>query len=145
MSEPSTILERECAVFTRFLTGLDPSGYVRTRYVAAHAVRPHFAETTPRETRLVALAAAGRFWCRLADAYAALFEPQGLLRRKLVMLLAVLETCPPYFEVLDRPLRGGWPGALLGLTLRGIRAVAVGAAAVAVVPVARALQRPKGP
>ena len=145
MSEPSTSLERECAVFTRFLTGLDPSGYVRTRYVAAHAVRPQLAEATTREARLVALAATGTVWCRLADAYAALFEPRGLLRRKLVTLLAVLETCPPYFEILDRPLRGGWPGAVLGLTLRGIRALAVGATAVAIVPVARALRRPRGP
>lgn len=145
MSEPSPSLERECAVFTRFLTRLEPSEYVRTRYAAAHRARPQLAATMPREARLVALAATGPVWCRLADAYAVLLEPRGLLRRKLVVLLAVLETCPPYFEVLDRAGRGGWLGAVLGLTLRGIGALAVAAAAVAVVPPARALRHPRRP
>ena len=71
-------------------------------------------------------------------------EPHGLLRRKLVMLLAILETCPPYFQILERPTRGGFGGAVLGLATRGLAGTACALAGIVVFLPVRALVRSAG-
>lgn len=83
---------RECLVFTRYLTGRDPDGYVIEQYVRMQqAVLSNEAAALPVDHALLAWASAGTYRARIADAYARLFRPRGLLRRKLILLFAILE------------------------------------------------------
>lgn len=106
-------LARECGVFTRYLAGIAPSGYVVSRYAAAHPSLPTPpSEAPPIDQLLVGAAARGVLLCRAADAYARWFRPRGLLRQKLVLALAVLENSPPTHRTLTAastgsPLRVG--------------------------------------
>ena len=63
---------------------------------------------------------------RLADAYASLFLKHSLLRKKLILLLAILENAPPAQAKFDHPdsakLLGllatlGWHGVVYAATL----------------------------
>jgi hypothetical protein len=95
-------LARECAVFTRHLVGAEPVPYVVRAYAAAHAVRPEtFVATEPFDVFTVRFAAAAPRFTQAADAWCRLFHDRGALRRKLILLLAILETAPPSYCVLD--------------------------------------------
>jgi hypothetical protein len=114
-------LERECAVFTRHLVGAEPTPYVVRQYAAAHAVRPDtFAAPSGFGAFAVRLAHTSAFGARMADAHCRLFAPRGVLRRKLVLLLAILETTPPFHGDFD---------AVRGAPTAQVLALGVGAAA----------------
>ena len=100
MSEAA--LEAECRRFTRYLLGEDPSPYVVACYLRAHRASPAFA---PRDAldRVALRLAAMPLGAPLADAHARLFAPASALRRKLVLLLAILETSAPSFRRVDDP------------------------------------------
>ncbi len=93
-------LDRECDVFARYLTGVPAGDYLRTKYREAHGgggpgagvVGP---ATGSFDSALVGFARSGTFATRLADAHARLFANGGLLRRKLVLMLALLECSAP--------------------------------------------------
>ena len=92
----------ECESFTRHLVGVAPNPYVLGRYEAAHAARPDaFTAARGFGAFTVSLGRLGPFPARMADAYCRLFEPRGVLRRKLVLLLAILETTPPFHREFD--------------------------------------------
>jgi nucleoside-diphosphate-sugar epimerase len=129
-------LDAECQVFAVHVIGRQADDYVREKYRAAHdripALHPHGAF----DAFLVRFARRGRLFTKLADAYAAVAMPSSLLRRKLVVLLAILETCPPYHRILDEPAGGGPIGALLRLTVTGLGAAAsLVAAALILMPI----------
>jgi hypothetical protein len=126
MPEPAE-LERECAVFCRYLCGEPASSYVLEKYRAAHtcgAIDPPGGATS-FDRALVALAR--QAWLtRAIDGYARVFAKGGLLRRKLVALLAILEVKAPFDDALDTPTsastfaffaRLAWLGAVFALTL----------------------------
>jgi hypothetical protein len=67
---------------------------------------------------------------RLADQYARLAAPTSLLRRKLVLLLAILETTPPHYRAIDAPLAGGRGATVAALAVRGVAATLAAVAAI---------------
>lgn len=121
-------LERECEVFARYLSGAAPSAYVREQYAAAHAagvVDPP-GGATRFDAFVVALARRGAFVTRALDAHARVFANGSLLRRKLVLMLALLEVRSPHAEALDTPTGSssvamfaamGWLGLRFALTV----------------------------
>lgn len=114
-ADPGT-LARECAVFTRYLTGIAPSQYVMARYAAAHPSLPTPpSQAPPIDRLLVGAAARGVLLCRAADAYARWFRPRGLLRQKLVLTLAVLENSPPTHRALTAATAGSRLRVVLGI------------------------------
>ena len=107
-------LEAECRRLTRYLLGETPTPYVVACYQRAHRISSDF------ETRSTLDRVALRFPVGLADAHARLFAPASALRRKLVLLLAILEAASPSFRRVDDPgprsralawLRLAWIGA----------------------------------
>ncbi len=74
----------------------------------------------PLDRALDRLASWGRPGLALADAFAARFRQRGPLRRRLVLVLALLEVDPHAGDVLDAPLSRG----PLGAVLRGVGAAA---------------------
>jgi hypothetical protein len=106
MSSP---LRLECAVYTRFLTGRAPSPYIQQKYEEFYRIRGEFPEleTDPLERFLVQFSRRGPLFTAIADSYASRFRKRGALRKKLVLLLAILESVPPTSEYLDLPDTGG--------------------------------------
>jgi hypothetical protein len=115
--EVEGVLDQECRTFAAYLVGSAPSAYVRKHY--ARAALAHGLAFDDGFTRFdrVALAFA-RTWpvcARSADAYCALFHRRAALRRKLIVLAAILEHAAPTSEAFDRPLPQ--PVARLALSL----------------------------
>ncbi|SRR5712692_4694078 len=119
MSDPER-LTAECEVFTWFLVGAEPSGYVVERYRAAHAMSRTYIPPDRFEMWLVRLARSGPFWTKLTDSYARVFAPRSALRKKLVLVLAILETCPPYYRAWEPGGTARRSALLLVLGARGL-------------------------
>lgn len=89
-------LRRECETLTRHLTGEPPTPYVAEHYLAAHRERAEELRR-PRdafESLLLRLARRGPRWAWLVDCHVRLWAPTGTVRKKLVLLVAVLESSP---------------------------------------------------
>jgi NADH dehydrogenase len=124
-------LAGECRTLTRHLIGSDPTAYVVSHYARAHQASGRLMPGDRFDRLLVRIAARHRLLARCADSYARVFAPASLLRRKLVLLLAILETAPETHRVIDAPPGGGAmliAGRLIGqgvLWLAGLLAAAV--------------------
>lgn len=127
----SEVLARECALLHRYLVGGEPDDFVRAKYVAAHEPGRHgpVSPAAPDDA-LVRFARQGPAFVRLADAYGAAFQRGGALRRKLILLVAILESYGPTSSGVDSPDRGSRSGFWLGAGFAGIRFVLVLAVAV---------------
>jgi NADH dehydrogenase len=94
----------EAAVFCHYLIGREPSEYIRTKYVEAHTAGPNGPVLRRSfDDRLIAFARGGPGRTRFADAYAAVFSRHGTFRRKLVLLLAILESTREASALVDSP------------------------------------------
>jgi hypothetical protein len=84
--------DREARALTAYLTGRPPTDYVLTCYRRAHAGATAGAD--PLDRALLRAACASRPLAALADAYGRIARPAGGLRRRITLLLAVLENAP---------------------------------------------------
>jgi len=125
ISTSPTRLERECVTLTAHLIGHPPTRPVIDAFLRAHDTSTQFRAETAFDAWLVAIARLHVFTARLADSYAGVVAPKGLLRRKLVLLLAILETSSPHYQTIDAPLAPGAARTALALVGRGTLAVAV--------------------
>jgi hypothetical protein len=112
-------------MLTRYLVGGPAPAPVVDAYVAGHARIP-FA-TSPEPVRpdvldraLVRRAGHSPLQARAADSYARFARPGGPLRQKLALLLAILESTPPYHQSLNAGAGGGPVRAAGGLAGAGI-------------------------
>jgi len=95
-------LDRECRVFCRYLIGQEPNEYVKQKYRAAHqtsSLRWDPGDTA--EAFLVRVAGIGAWSTKIIDAYTRVFRPFSTVRKKLVLLLAILESCAPTHAYVD--------------------------------------------
>lgn len=92
VSSEAQELRNECRLFTRYLLGETPNDYVLDRYVSLQtAVVEQAPASTATDDVLLSTARSSVFGVRIADAYARIFLPHCLLRRKLVLTFAILE------------------------------------------------------
>ena len=125
MTSQRTDLERECAVFCRYLTQTAPSAYLLERYVNGHVSFPATPLTTSSLDRtLLAFARLGTTATRIADTYAARFSRRGPLRCKLVLMLALVEHDAVRHHSFDHARSGGRIATLVALSATGIAWVA---------------------
>lgn len=97
-------LDRECDVFCRYLTGHAPSAYVRAKYHSFHSSPAAVTlEPGPLDRFLVACARSRPAGARLADCYSSAARPAGLLRKKLILLVAILESVDPDDLGIEEP------------------------------------------
>ncbi len=123
-------LTRECHAFSRHLIGCDaPADVVESylRHEREHNVGPFSAF----EHELLERARRGGLSTTLADAYAARVLRTGLVRRKMTLVLALLETHRETFESIDAPPAASPFGTWWHLITRGLAEVAVTAIALA--------------
>jgi nucleoside-diphosphate-sugar epimerase len=130
-ADSSSSIDAECAVFSRYLLGMAASEYVCLKYRAAHASLDALSPAHLFDAFLVRFARTGPRFATVADAYAAVFAPHSLLRKKLVVLLAILETSSPECELIDAPAGGGRPArAAVAIGFAGLGALVALAVAV---------------
>ena len=87
----------ECRTFGRYLSGAEPTEYATRCYLRLlpSAAVPEDANSLLIERALVAAGRVGPLPLRIADAYARFLVPRSLLRRRLILLLAILENSAP--------------------------------------------------
>lgn len=118
MSEQASLLA-ECHLFTRYLIDVDPDDYVCDRYLAAVTARHDELLPQPGFDRLLlAIARKHRLLTRAVDVYARFFAHASAVRRRLVTLLAIIESNTSTTERLEHPDYAGLAGFVAGLTWR---------------------------
>jgi hypothetical protein len=119
-------LERECRVFGRYLLSQDMNPYILKKYVQAHGILSWKGAPGFFDPLLVKIATWHPLATKICDAYARFFSPRGVLRKKLVLLLSLLELTPPYFQRIDAADGGSrlrlfavivWKGATMVFSL----------------------------
>jgi NADH dehydrogenase len=121
-------LSDECRWLCDHLVGMPATPAVIAGYLAHHKRHP-VGPFSAFEEDLVAYACRGRLQAAMADAYSARFLSDGLLRRKLILILALLETDRETFAIVDAPDSGGGFSAWAGLIRRGLAEVGLALAA----------------
>jgi len=94
-------LEAECQSLCRYLIGTSADPYVSAKYIQAHAIGSVGAASGDLDAMLAWAAAQSPVLARFADAYASVFARDGLLRRKLALMLAILESRLATYRSLD--------------------------------------------
>jgi nucleoside-diphosphate-sugar epimerase len=115
-------LDHECLTFCRYLMSAEPSRYVLEKYRDGHERSLSSQKLYPSrfDCWLVRTAQRSPFFTRLADSYAGFFFRDSLLKKKLVLLLAVLESCPPTDHHLDLVESSGKALLYAKMALRGM-------------------------
>ena len=115
-------ITQECEAFTRHLTDAAPTAYVLDCYarLVASAALPDGAASQLIERALLAAGRSGGLVLRLADAYACLFRPRAELRRRLILIVAILENTPEFAHLFN----SGEVGSFVRVSARMIVAVA---------------------
>ena len=119
-------MSHECERFGRYLIGVRPGEYVRAKYVAALERFPaRFAPSSRVDRILLSLASGRAVPVRAADMAARFIAPASALRRRLVLLTALLENAPETYERYEAPDAGPF-AFFVGLAGRGaVSAVAL--------------------
>lgn len=110
-------LSAEFDVFARYLGTASPGGRATAAYVAAHPSVGAAGDAF--DAWLVAVARRSTLGCGLAEAYARLVRPRGLLRRKLVLALAVLESSAGAHAAYDSALPSSVFAACMAMAALG--------------------------
>jgi len=99
------MLHAEFSRNARYVSDATPTPYQVTKYLDFHQ-RRHLAPANAFDALLLRLSRTGWFGLALADSYSGLFCRQSVVRSKLVLALAILESSPPSFAALDAPDAG---------------------------------------
>ena len=118
MSEQASLLA-ECRHFTRYLVDVDPDDYVCDSYLLANKVRHD--ELTPQtgfDLLLLTISLKHRLLTRAIDVYARFFAHASAVRRRLVTLLAFIESSASTVERHEHPDYAGLAGFVADLAWR---------------------------
>ena len=117
----SASLLAECRLFTRYLIDDDPDDYVCDRYRAIIRLRQE--ELQPQsvfDQLLLTLAGKHRLMTRAIDVYTRFFASGTAVRRRLVALLAIIESRAATARRLERPDCSGPAGFTVGMVLHSV-------------------------
>lgn len=118
------LLHAEARCFARYLVGRTPSTEVQARYALAMGTTP----PAGRDAALLGLARRRPRTIGLLDGGLALVDPHAELRRRLYVMLAILESTPEHCDRFLPAARG--PAYVLLVALAGLRGALRGAAGV---------------
>jgi len=113
-------LDSECRVFCQYLIGLKPNDYVLEKYREAHRSSHLYrvSDSNSFERILTNFASISPLAARVSDVYGFLLLKNSLLRRKLVLLLAILENSVPSHSYFGSVIEGGIAMLILRLAWR---------------------------
>ncbi len=104
--ETSVDLELECSAFTNYLININPDKYIIEKYIQGHKISSINKETDFFNALLIKAANRNSFLLKLADAYTSIFYKSAVLRKKLLLLLAIMECCPSTYHHIDTVNKG---------------------------------------
>jgi hypothetical protein len=113
-------LDRECLAIARYLTGQTPNAYVLGKYRDAHARHPRLEARAPADRFLLRIARSSPAGAWLVDCYTALFCRTASIRRKSVLVVALLESSAPAGDYFDAPETASVPRLVSRLAVRGV-------------------------
>ena len=98
-------LERECRIFTKYLISQSPNDYVIDKYYEANIKSAELSHAPADRFQriLLSIAVKSFFMTSFVDSYASIFLKDSLFRKKLILLLAILENSPPFYAKFDYP------------------------------------------
>ena len=94
-------LKQECTRFTEYLVNCKPNEYIEKKYLEGHNCNRIGNNMGLFDTFLTKAANRNSIMTRLADTYTAVFYRKAVLRKKLVLLLAVLESSSTTHSKVD--------------------------------------------
>jgi len=101
MKKSKESLKRECIRFTEYLVNCYPSVYIQEKYLEGNKFSGIENNINEFDAFLIKVANKNTLMIKLADIYTAVFYRKAVLRKKLVLLLAVLESCPSTYSKID--------------------------------------------
>ena len=121
-AEPFADLEHECTVFTYYVIKQKPSDYVLSKYRQAHSIADFActSETALFDRFLLHISAKQPLLTKLVDAYTSIFLRSSIVRRKWILLLAILESCSPTDRCFDSPESSSKTFLFIGMLGKGI-------------------------
>lgn len=102
-------LHKECEKLSLYLTGMRPDNYVSEKYMHAHiSDNITIAGDQPSvfDRFMISVATINPFLASLVDNYTKVFFKKALIRKKMVLLLAILESCEPFCSSIDTVMTG---------------------------------------
>jgi hypothetical protein len=115
-------LDRECRVFCEYLLGEEPDAYVAAKYRAANLARKLCgpAAEIGFEAFLLRLARRGGLFTGMVDTFTGVFGRCSVFRKKMTMLVAILESCGSLHDRIGSAVSGSKTALFLRLTLHGL-------------------------
>ncbi|MBC7861741.1 MAG: hypothetical protein IAF38_02130 [Bacteroidia bacterium] len=112
--------EKEAEIFSKYLVKSSPSETLISRYVLA--CNKLKLAGNAKDEKIVSFAVRNPFFLPLLDAGLTFSKHKSLLRKKIMIMLAILETTPEYYEQFNTKNYSGvkW----IGIFFRGCWAVA---------------------
>ncbi len=124
MESDRSALENECVRFCRYLTGRAADPYVSEWYARARTARPAmFEPRAPFDGTLLAAASLRWLPLRCVDMVARFLAPGSAVRRRLVLVAAILENAPATYETFESPDTDSPAGFFLRMVPRGVASV----------------------
>jgi len=113
-------INAECSVFNRYLTGQLPDAYTAGKYAAAFLSGQPLSEELQSgfDALLVRLAVIHPLFTRAADAFSRFFYAGSTLSKRLILLLAILESRASTAVELDSPDKTTFAGFLFSMALQ---------------------------
>ena len=118
-AEGTDELRTECRMITRYLVGQEPPPEILERYVRANHIL--LVESSKSDKHLIRYVHKHPWSLPYLDAACALLRRDCLLRNKILILLALLETSPSFVQYF-LPERSSVPSTLGRLIMQGMLA-----------------------
>ncbi len=137
-------INTECRVFCRYLTGQLPDPYISRKYAEAFSPRQPLSRDLQSEfdALLVRLAVIHPLFTRTVDIFSRIFYTDSTLRKRLVLLLALLEIQSSTAVELDYPDKTTITGFMFAMTIQvTVSAVLLGIAVPFLLPLKLLLGR----
>jgi len=115
-------LAEECIIFCRYLINQTPNSYVQKKYHEGHVACPALNEASADQfdRLLIRIGKMNSFFMKLVDTFTSVFCRFSLFRKKLVLLLAILESCNPTHQYLDSADKASGPVLLIKMICKGL-------------------------
>ena len=96
-----TSLKHECTKYTEYIINCKPNAYIEKKYIEGLKINRIESNIGRFDTFLIKVTNKNAFMIRLADIYTSVFYRKSVFRKKLILLLAVLESCPTTYPEID--------------------------------------------
>jgi hypothetical protein len=130
-----TALQKEAEILSRYLLGVAPAEEVTDRYLRA-SLELLATHPCPEDTAMMGYLRRHPWSLSLLDAACGILRPEGLLRKKLFLMAALLETTCEHFDFFT-PRPSWWPVLLVRLGARGALSVLKLALGLLLYPIAK--------